>query len=134
MHSGAELIGVIPAEMPGCGTIGQALETLTQARSRGAALALIWVGLAGRAPGGEACAELGRRLRAGVRAGDPICWLGANGYVVLLLGAQPVFAASVATRLARLLETPVQVAHLGPGESPQAALERLGTRRESTAA
>ena len=89
MHNSAGPGGEAPSEMPGCNTVSQALATLEQARLRGTPVALVRVGLGDRAPNDADCVSLARRLRAGVRANDPVCWLGADGYAILLLGAEP---------------------------------------------
>ena len=105
---------------------GDALETLRQARMRGVPVALLSVSLTDRGPSGEDCAALGRRLRAIVRASDPVFSLGITGYAVLLAGVGPAAAAKVATRLATALGTPVEVVARSRGELPEATLLRLG--------
>jgi hypothetical protein len=88
-------------------------------------VAFLWVGLGGRSPADPTCAALGRRLRASVRATDPICWLGSAGCAVRLAGAGRADVARVADRLTRTLGTPVAVVTLHPGESASAALQHL---------
>jgi hypothetical protein len=125
MHNGAAPDGVVPPDVPGYETVGQALAALEQARLRGTPVALLRVELEDRMPSGEDYVALGRRLRAVVRARDSVCWLGAAGYAILLLGAEPTGATSVATRLIRTLKAPCVVQAMPPGERPSDTLRRL---------
>jgi hypothetical protein len=94
-------------------------------RPRGHPPMFLRVALGDRLPGEAACATLGAALRANVRAGDAVGWLGAGGYAVLLAGADVAAAGIVAARLARVLDAPVWVADALPAEdhhpTPEAA-------------
>jgi hypothetical protein len=95
---------------------------------RAAPDALLAVMSPGCAPGGEDFVALGCRLRAIVRAGDPIVPLGTAGYALLPVGAGTAAATKVAIRLAAALGTLVEVIALDRGETVEAGLLRLGAR------
>jgi hypothetical protein len=72
--------------------------------------------LAGRAADSPASTALGRQLRAGVRAADLVGCLGEAGYAILLKGAKSDHGVRVANRLAAMLDAPVAVTLLRPGD------------------
>ena len=110
----------------GCTEYGL-LAALRQARQRRVPVVLLRAGPVGRGADGTACAALGRRLRSSVRATDPVCWLGEEGYAVLLLGAGPGDGDRVADRLSGVLGVPISVAILLPDELTPATLRcRVG--------
>ena len=117
----------LPTDLPGYDALAEALEQRGRVGRYGRPSWLLAVGLGGRAPDGAECAALGRRLRASVRAGDLVCWLGPLGYGVLLAGAQAADAGRVAERLAPALDTTVGVARIAPGDRPVTLLDRLRT-------
>jgi hypothetical protein len=84
-------------------------------------------------PGGVDSGHLGRRLRAQVRAGDTVGWLGEAGYAVLPLGAGIAEARQIAGRLSRSLGTPVGITLVAPGEDADSLLRRLCAARRAAA-
>jgi hypothetical protein len=102
------------SEVPGCDTLGAMLAAIRRPQQAGRPVALLVVSVGGHAPGDAASAALCRRLRASVRASDPLCWLG-GGYGVMLLGATPSEATTAAARVGRALSVSVTVVTLAPG-------------------
>src|SRR5690349_16252187 len=125
MHDMVRPMRDMLADMPD-GDTGAVALALREARLRRAPVALLAVGPGERALDAEGCASLGQRLRVNVRASDAVCSLGAAGYATVLVGAGPSGAERAAARLVRVLGTPVAVIALDAGETPEAALVRLG--------
>src|SRR5262245_7136210 len=120
---------IFPQPMPGCDELDQALAMLRRVQDRRTSVALLCVGLGTRTPGSASCAALCSALRANVRARDPICWLGAAGFAVLLLGATPDGAESAARRLSTVLRTHVAVVRMERDEPLPTILKRLAMPR-----